>query len=383
MSAVADPPGDTGAARVAALVRELGVTTRTELVERSGLTRRVVDQRVGRLAELGLVIEDGLAESRGGRAPRALRFDASAGLVGVVEVGGSAVRAGLADLAGTLLAHRTLPIDLPAGPEAALDVAAAAVAALAAGHGGAGLWAIGVGMGGPVDAARGRTSAIPLLPRWAGIDVRGPLTGRFDVPVYVDNEVNAIALGEIAAGAAVGDTDLLYVNLDHGIGAGVVIDGRLCRGAAGAAGELAHVRVVDADPPPCWCGGAGCLVQVAGGAVLDGADVDAVLRAAELTGRALANVVAITNPAHVVVGGPTARRDHVVETIEATLRRYAMPAAVRDLRFSPAALPGTGGLVGAGVLALANLFSVPVLGQWVDDGSPRGAAGRIHRQPLA
>ncbi len=91
---------------------------------------------------------------------------------------------------------------------------------------------------------------------------------KYDVPVWIDNDVNMMAVGEMKAGAGRGQHNLIYLNMSETIRAGIVSNGRLHRGEQGTAGEIGHVSVVEEPPIPCWCGGTGCLVRFAGGDVL-------------------------------------------------------------------------------------------------------------------
>jgi glucokinase len=102
------------------------------------------------------------------------------------------------------------------------------------------------------------------IPEFAGRRLGAELAGRFGLPVFLDNDVNALALAEWRFGHGRGARSLVALAVGTGIGAGIVLDGRLVRGASGFGGELGHVPV-DFDGPPCWCGGRGCLVVFASG----------------------------------------------------------------------------------------------------------------------
>src|SRR5438094_9627367 len=125
--------------------------------------------------------------------------------------------------------------------------------------------AIGVGVPGPVDPTLGRVGEhVPHVPELAGHPLAAELAERFRRPAFVDNDVNALALGEWMFGAGRGARSLVVLAPGTGFGAGIVLDGRLVRGAAGFGGELGHTPV-KFDGPPCWCGGRGCLAVYASG----------------------------------------------------------------------------------------------------------------------
>src|SRR5437870_5883259 len=125
--------------------------------------------------------------------------------------------------------------------------------------------AIGVGVPGAVNPVSGRVGEpVPHVPELAGRALAAELSERFGLPVFVDNDVNALALGEWMFGAGRGARSLVVLAAGTGFGAGVVLDGRLVRGALGFGGELGHVPV-RFDGPRCWCGGRGCLALYASG----------------------------------------------------------------------------------------------------------------------
>ncbi|CAM5640493.1 N-acetylmannosamine kinase [Streptomyces tendae] len=195
------------------------------------------------------MVEDGLAPSTGGRAPRRLRFGADAGRLLVAELGGDSVAVGLADLSGQLLAQRDERADVMADPEGPLRRVEELFDALLAdrGPGAPPVWGVGIGVLGPVDARSGSPLPLPPMPAWADYPIRKRFAGRYEVPVWVDNEVNLMALGEHRGGLGRGVDDLVFVKVGTGIGAGIITGGRLWRGARGSAGEVGHLRVTDDD----------------------------------------------------------------------------------------------------------------------------------------
>ncbi|HEY3068476.1 MAG TPA: ROK family protein [Methylomirabilota bacterium] len=182
-----------------------------------------------------------------------------------VDVGGTTISAGVVSSAGeVLIARQVATHDAPGRAEAAIETLIDELehAARARGHEVAG---IGVGVPGPVDTTTGRISEhVPHVPELAGRPLAAALAARFRLPAFVDNDVNALALGEWMFGAGRGATSLVVLAPGTGFGTGIIIDGRLVRGAHGFGGELGHAPV-KFDGPPCWCGGRGCLALYASG----------------------------------------------------------------------------------------------------------------------
>lgn len=185
-------------------------------------------------------------------------------VVAALDIGGTKTAAALVDHDGRLLHRHTAPTPAAAGPAAVLDAAAAAVARLATDGGP--YSAAGAGSAGLIDAAAGTVlSATAALPGWAGTALRDELGRRLGVPVAVDNDVHAHALGESWRGAAAGRTHVLLVAAGTGIGGSLVLAGRIHRGARSAAGHLGHMPVPAAAGRPCPCGGTGHAEGVAAG----------------------------------------------------------------------------------------------------------------------
>jgi glucokinase-like ROK family protein len=394
------------------LVRYGGVATRPELSRESGLGRTVVAQRVDQLLASGLLSEGTHAPSTGGRPARSLRFRAEAGSILAIELGATSLAVGVADMAGRLLTSYEEPCDIAAGPDAVLGRAEELLDDLLEKRPeDPPAWGIGIGLPGPVEYAYGRPIAPPIMPGWDGYSVRDRLARRYDVPAWVDNDVNLMALGELRLGLARGEQDVVFIKIGTGIGAGLISGGRLHRGAQGAAGDVGHVAVVDDAAVICRCGNVGCLEALAGGAALGRLATEAartdrspflarrlaesesgILRASDLgdaaiygdalavevfgqTGRhighMLATLVNFYNPSLVVIsGGLASVGDLLLASIRETVYRRSLPLATRDLRIARSALSGLSGLHGAAFVVIDELLSRQRLPLWISDGSP-------------
>jgi predicted NBD/HSP70 family sugar kinase len=260
--------------------------SRARIAARTGLTRGTVSSLVEELIAAGLLAE--LAAPRGvaGRPASPLQLSRS-GPAGLgVEIGVDVVAACVVDLTGTVRAcARTASDHRDRPPGAGLSAAAALAAGVVADAAIQGLVPGGVAVALPGVVAGGVLERAPNLPQWQDVDVGArirevlaPVVG--DVPVTVGNEADLAALAEQWTSPG---GDFLYVSAGIGVGAGIVLDGRLFRGAGGRAGELGHV-VVDPAGPECSCGGRGCLERVAGLEALcraaGVADLDALVAAA-------------------------------------------------------------------------------------------------------
>jgi glucokinase-like ROK family protein len=391
-------------------VRTQGLASRPRLVDATGLSRAVVTQRVAELVDHGLLAEGELGRSTGGRSPRTVRFRSDAGHLLVADLGATSIDAAVSDLSGGILAHVAEPIDIADGPEAVLDrVAELFAQCLESAELPGALWGIGIGVPGPVEFESGRPIAPPIMPGWDRYDVRAHFAGH-GVPVWVDNDVNVMALGELRGGVARGHDNVVFIKIGTGIGAGIIVRGKLHRGAQGCAGDVGHVQVTDDDSVVvCRCGNVGCLEALAGGAALsrdaealardgrspflsarlaelgsldaaeiaraashgDAASVELITAAGRQIGAALAGIVNFFNPSLVVIGGGVAGAgDGFLATIRESVYRRSLPLATRELALKRSTLGDLAGVVGAAAMVTDELFAPRRLVKWLAAGAP-------------
>lgn len=275
-----------------------------------------------------------------------------------VDVGGTKLAAGLVAVSGEVVTHERVATD-PSDPWAGL---APLVDRVLAGAGARPL-ACGVGCGGPMT--RGGDAVSPInIPGWRDFPLRSALAARTGLPVWVDNDAKALALGEGWRGAAVGWHDYLAMVVSTGVGGGIVLDGRLLDGASGNAGHVGHVIVVP-EGRLCGCGSRGCLEAEASGtaiAAITGrpaaeAPPEVVERTARLVGRAVASVAALLDLRLVVVGGSVALGfgDPFFAAAQDELDRTCTVAHARGARIVRNGLGPDGPLVGAAAVGLRGL----------------------------
>lgn len=232
---------------VLSAIRDRGPISRVELATLTGLSQPAVTAIVRDLLDLGLVEEKGLGQSSGGRPPIMLLFNPAARFILAACLEGERLWGGLADLSGALQAEAevVLPSD-PHDPARALgDFLQGLIGR--AGVDPARLAAVAVGVPG-IAHLEGTVSHAPSLGWWQKVPLRDLLHQRFGVPVVVENDVNLMALGEYFQGAGQGVANLALMHVSDGIGAGILIDGALFRGARNAAGEVGYLPLGPASP---------------------------------------------------------------------------------------------------------------------------------------
>ncbi|MFC4500482.1 MULTISPECIES: ROK family transcriptional regulator [Streptomyces] len=280
--------------------------SRLELADRTGLTPQAVSKITARLREAGLAAEAGYRASTGGKPRTVLRLVPGAGHAVGVHLERDEMRAVLADLDGTVVGERRVPMDLGAGAEVVLGAVVRETEALArtvpvgrAAPPGrvASLLGVGVALPGPLDHAHGVLHRVTGYPEWDGFPLRDALAGRLGVPVVVDKDTNAAALGLAVAGER---GSFAYLHLGTGLGAGLVIGGTVHRGARTGAGEFGH-QVIQMDGLHCWCGNRGCVEALCLAAMAR----DEVGEAARVLGEGAANLVGLLDIDLVLLGGRT------------------------------------------------------------------------------
>ncbi|WP_367042279.1 ROK family transcriptional regulator [Streptomyces sp. Je 1-332] len=291
----------------AALVLDLlrtagdGGISRLELAERTGLTPQAVSKITARLRTEGLAAEAGRRASTGGKPRTLLRLVPEAGHAIGLHLDRDELTAVLVDLTGHVVAERRAPLDFAAGAEAVVDVAVEVVRDLALGGvtspgpPAPGLLGVGIALPGPLDHASGVLHRVTGFPAWDGFALRDAFGGRLGLPVVVDKDTNAAALGLALGGVA---ESFAYLHLGTGLGAGLVLGGGLYRGARTGAGEFGH-QVVQLDGPPCECGARGCIEALCLAAVARG-DLD---EAARVLGAGAGNLVSLLDIDLVLLGG--------------------------------------------------------------------------------
>lgn len=370
----------TSAGELLELVRTGRASTRSELQRLTGLSRTAVVARVDALVDAGLLLLGEGRVSTGGRPPGALVFNQDAGVVLAVAVGRSRSQLAVFDLDGRELAGDTRDHEVGISAEELMPQLVERLSKMLEGIEPPVL-GLGMSLPGVVDAERGVSIDSPVMGGWDQVELAPYFRQITEAPLFLANDADVLAFSELF-GATQPLREALVVKASTGLGLGVVTDGRVVKGHAGAAGEIGHTRVEAAVDLPCRCGATGCLETIAGGWALvnqlndSGIETthvrdlvasalagDAIARKLlRESGRHLGEVLAVAinllNPEAVVIGGDMGQAfDLYTAGVRETVYARSTALATRDLRFLPAAHGDSAGLVGCAALAIDHVIS--------------------------
>ncbi len=358
--------------RLLGLLRAEGPMTQAQLARASGLSPATVSSIARELRDEGWL--DEADEGAGRRA--ALALSRSAGVAIGIDFGKTHVRVVVSDLAHEVLAEAEQPHDVDHAAAEGVALAGKLVRGLLdeVGAGPENVTGVGMGLPGPLRLDTGEVGDSSILPGWIGARPEQLMSDELGLPVRVDNDANLGALAEVVWGAGRGCTEVVYVKAATGVGAGLILNGRLYHGVAGTAGEIGHVTI-DEGGPICRCGNRGCLETFAGGEAVveplrqhygplalrevitmalagDTGCRRALHDAGHALGLAIAGVCNLLAPERVIVGGELAQAgDLLLEHVREIVRRTAI-GATRELPIVAGVLGERAEVLGAVALVL-------------------------------
>ena len=295
-------------------------------------------------------------------------------MIGAVDIGGTKIAVGVVD-GGRVLDKTEFPTDVPSGFETAIRRIATALRECAQ-HAGVKLDGIGIGCAGQLDAATGLLGSVNNLPGWEHCNPVEILAKEFGLPVALENDADAVALGEVQWGALRSKSRLVFVTIGTGIGASVILDGKIYRGVRHSHPEIGHL-IIDPAGPMCTCGAQGCWESLASGPAMaqwakqnapaDRANLDltarqlcalaeqgdewaqrAVEHEARYLGLGLANLVDIFVPQAIILGGSVMKSAHLfMDRIRRVIEQNCCLVPYECVEIVLASLGADVGLIGA------------------------------------
>ncbi|ATG50472.1 sugar kinase [Brachybacterium vulturis] len=340
--------------RALALIVDGTVSSRAELRAQLGISASSASSLVRRLLDAGAIEEVADGPSTGGRRPARLQVIQNDAAWLVAELGGGHLRLGISTAKESLLQVRESRLDIADGPAATFAALRDDLAALVEDLPELRILSAAIALPGPVSALTGELITPARMPGWHGTHIVDELQEALGIPVQVENDARAAALGEfIARNESI--PDLIYVKAGTGIGAGLISGGQLVHGGSGVAGDITHVPAPGAEGRQCSCGRTGCLETVASGAAIrrelidqglevssigDVADfamtfqpeaATAVRRSGKQLGTALSSLVNFLNPSAVIIGGALSGVDAYVAAVRSAIYDSSLAMTTQQL----------------------------------------------------
>jgi predicted NBD/HSP70 family sugar kinase len=380
------------------VMRNQGPLSRKRLQDETGLSWGTITYLTNELIDLDIVRETGIVSTHVGRPPVNLDLNTDTNYVIGIWMSNVRVDAAVLDIKGQAVIQRSFPLDPTADSDAIVSRLFFAVDTIVRESSihPANLAGIGCAVPGSYNPETGLCAYAPNHPRWRDVPLSSLFSDRYDKPVFIDHDMNCCVLGEYLFGAARRFSNFVCVNVEDGIGAGIMIDGRIYRGVDNSAGELGHIRVKP-EGPRCNCGGIGCLESVASvGALLaqaretmgapvgaapsdvtgDDTDpsIDTLIQSArngdrrirclfeeagQYLGAGIGTLVTLFNPETIILSGSLCRaKDLLQEFLHASINRTAWPYSRVDVRFSRL---DNGIVLGAAGMVLQEIFANALL----------------------
>jgi len=365
-------------ARLLALLRHGQALSRAEMARRTSLDPKTVTNLTNGLLREGLVIRAGREQSSGGRPAERLELNPDGALAVGIDLGATRLRTVLVDLLGEtrISCVGTIP-DRSDLPKLLRQIRAGVQKVFQKISPSSRHKVLGIGFASPgfLDRRAGVALEAVHLPGWKNVPIARKLLEWFALPVWVEESTRAAALGEQWYGRGREMSDFVVLDLGYGVGVGIISRGHLHRGVSESAGEIGHTTVKP-DGTTCRCGKRGCLETIASGEAIarlsDQPTAEAAARAASegdqrarrvineagvYLGMAVANLVNLTNPGMVILGGGLCNMgDLLIDSFTRSLREYALGRSLEATRVERSTLGELGGARGAASLALRSCF---------------------------
>ena len=382
------------------LIRKHGELTKGGLVACTDHSRTKITSSINSLLQKNFIIENQDSEYSGGRRSRTFSLNGELGFVAGVDIGATSIDLAVADFSRRILIRYNEDALVRNGPIKILGRVCNLLEKIVREKGlnPDNLRGIGIGVPGPVDFSNGTVVSPPIMPGWDRYPVIQTVQQWFPCAnVVVDNDVNVMALGEINQGAGKGVNNLIFVKIGTGIGAGIISQGQIYRGASGCAGDIGHISI-DKSGPVCHCGNKGCLEALAGGPAIaerslnaaqagkspillkyyeknggklsaedvgnaaregDALSIEIIRESGQMVGDVIASLVNFYNPDMIVIGGGVSNLGNLLlSSIRQAVLNRSLPLATRNLDIVFSGIGEDAGVFGAVNLAMDYIFTV-------------------------
>jgi glucokinase-like ROK family protein len=389
--------------KVLGLIRETGPVSRADLVKRTGLSAPTVTRIVdGLIHDEKLVAEVGMGSSSGGRPPLLVKFNSEQNYVIGIDLGATFTRGALSNLDGKFINEIKIPTRLESGFDAIMEDLSDLIHRLSKGNPKVRkqrVFGVGIAVAGLINRRKNLVEYSPDFD-WYNVDIVKTLGKNIEYPVIFDNVTRLMALGGLSYGADQKLQNFICVNVGYGIGAGIIVDGKLLMGADGFAGEFGHITIETDSDIQCSCKKYGCLEALASGKAIAltarsrlargqssllvemcGGDINKVTakmvadavrkgdvlasnvfkRAMDYIGIGISSLINIFNPELVTIGGGVSLAgDIFFDNIRDSVDRNIMQPISRKVEILPVTFGENAALMGAFALILNRVLNMDI-----------------------
>lgn len=379
------------------IIREKELISRAEIAKLTGLTPPTVSNLVKELLEAEIVVEQRLGESSGGRKPTMLTLNSEMFHIIGLDVGSHDIKIILTTITGKILKKVLVPIPPETTSESLLDMIVESIRSIILKDDidNSKIIGIGVGMHGIVDVEKGISVLAPNL-NLKNIPIKKVLEKEFNMIVKMENDARAMGLGELWFGHGVGVHSFVSINIGRGIGAGIIMNGKLHHGSHFISGEIGHMAI-DINGPKCTCGNYGCLQAFASGPSIaenvkkqlrlgqtslleelsrhdfeqmtgemiyeaarqkDPLSISALAQAGRYLGIGITNLIHMINPDRIILGGGVLNaKEFIFDSIRTTVQQRALTETAKNTEIIVSKFGEDATAIGAVALIMAEIFS--------------------------
>lgn len=392
--------GPAAGAAIFRIIKNIGPLSQTDIVNKTGLSKSTVSVHTKKLLEMGLIKKSKKKnDSAGsvGRNRQLLKFAKNNGYIIAVDLGATSLKVGLCNLDAEIISLKGIDVLVNNGPEQIMKKVEQLIEELINENNilRNKIFGIGMGVPGPVEFSKGLPVSPPIMPGWHLFPLKKVLREKYNCPAFIDNDVNVMAAGEKYAGLARDISNFIFIKIGTGIGAGIICNGRLYRGAKGCAGDIGHI-VVEGEKELCPCGNRGCLEVVAAGPAIakkakaaarnrkssyllsllnekgdlnaedvgrairenDDAAVEIVKNSGKKIGEVASRLVNFYNPSLIIIGGGVAKiGNYLISAIKEEILRRSTSLAVQDLKIKLSQKNDEIAVIGAAAMAVNEIYS--------------------------
>ena len=379
------------------MIRREGLISRARIVKLTSVSKSTVSMHVDKLLKMGLIKELAIVGSNNSGKRTKLKVDEESGYIFGIQFGATSIDIAICNLEAEIIEFKSLDLHISLGPEKLLPKVYSVIDELLSNKNinKTKILSIGIGLPGPVKFDQGVVVSPPLMPGWDNYPFKDEVSNQYDCSVFVDNDANVMAIGELYAGHGRDMDNFIFVKVGTGIGAGIIVNNRIYRGTKGSAGDIGHIGI-KGESVICPCGNRGCLEIIAGGGAIgkmgleiaknelspimskllkeygyitskevwmaaaqgDVSALEIILKSSKEIGKILSKLVNFFNPGMIIIGGGVSNIGELFfKNIREEIYSRSTSLATSELVIRTSYSGDRAGVIGAAAMCLEEFFS--------------------------